>query len=106
MFSPNSYISIDLLKRQATEFRKSGTFDEGIALLKKQTDGSDRFGLEDFVEFESFASDDVEPLKKELEAFCSSVLTRETPPVTGEDGLNALELASKIVDIIRNDPTV
>lgn len=106
VFSPSSYISIDLLKRQASEFRKSVKFDQGIALLKQQTDGSDRFGLEDFVEFESFASDGVEPLRKELEAFCRSVKTREAPPVTGEDGLNALELAAQIVDIIRNDPTV
>lgn len=106
VFSASSYVSIDLLKGQATEVRKTGTFDEGVAMLKQQKDGSDRLRLTDFLESESFQSDGVEPLKKELEAFCHSVLTREQPPVTGQDGLNALKLALQIVDIIRDDPAV
>lgn len=104
VFSPSSYISVDLLQGRATEIRKSDTFEQKLALLGSQPDGRDGFGLEDFVESYSYASDGVEPLRKELEAFCHSVLTREEPPVTGEDGLNALQLASKIVDVIRNDP--
>ncbi|MDG5776822.1 Gfo/Idh/MocA family oxidoreductase [Haloarculaceae archaeon H-GB1-1] len=37
-----------------------------------------------------------EPLKAELEAFVDAVAERATPPVTGEDGLRALEIAQEI----------
>jgi predicted dehydrogenase len=104
VFSPSGYVSIDLLRGEAMEVRKSATFEKGIAMLEQQTAGSDQLSLKDFLEAESFQSKGPEPLKKELEAFCHSVLTREPPPVTGEDGLNALRLALRIVDIIQNDP--
>ena len=106
VFSPSSYISVDLLKGQASEIRKADTFEQSLAAVKGKPEGLAGYGLEDFVDSLSFVSDGVEPLRKELEAFCHSVLTRENPPVTGEDGLNALVLASHIVDIIHNDPTV
>jgi len=38
-----------------------------------------------------------EPLRFELESFVSSVATRTTPLVTGEDGMKALALALEIV---------
>jgi len=41
-----------------------------------------------------------EPLKLELQAFIESVKTRKPPRVTGEDGVNALELALRINDEI------
>ena len=41
-----------------------------------------------------------EPLKLELEAFLASVATRSKPPVTGEDGLVALEVALGILERI------
>ncbi len=37
-----------------------------------------------------------EPLKAELESFTASVRTDERPPVTGEDGLEAVELARRV----------
>jgi predicted dehydrogenase len=103
VFSPNRYISIDLGKGQATEYRKADGFEEGIEKLRAQTDGCERLRLSDFLQFETFSADDVEPLKKELQAFCRSVAGREAPPVTGEDGLNAVRLAAEIVAIIQND---
>lgn len=106
VFWDNGYVSIDLLKGIATEYRKAPDFEKRIARLRSGAEGGERLQLGDFIEFQSFVSDGVEPLKKELEAFCRSVLTREPPPVTGEDGLNALRLASQIVDIIRGEATV
>ena len=37
-----------------------------------------------------------EPLRAELEAFLTSLLNRSAPPVTGEDGLAALEFAMQV----------
>ena len=40
-------------------------------------------------------------LQEELKAFISSVRTRTTPPVTGEDGKKALDVALRIIDDAR-----
>jgi predicted dehydrogenase len=103
VFSPNRYISIDLKAGRAMEYRKAAGFDDGVARLRSQADGYEKLGLGDFIEFQSFESDGVEPLQKELRAFCRSVKNRSAPPVTGEDGLNAVRLATEIVSIIERD---
>jgi predicted dehydrogenase len=104
VFSPNRYISIDLRAGRATEYRKAPCFEEEIARLRTRAAGYDGLQLSDFVEFETFKSDGVEPLEKELRALCRSVTTREAPPVTGEDGLTAMRIAAEIVAIIQRDP--
>jgi len=103
VFSPNRYISIDMHGGRATEYRRAAGFEERIARLRSHAEGYDQLQLRDFVEFETFLSDGVEPLEKELRAFCHSVVSREAPPVTGEDGLNAVKLADEIVEIIQRD---
>jgi predicted dehydrogenase len=103
VFSPNKYISIDLQAGRATEYRKSDKYDQSVATLRQQTEGFDRLGLGDFVQFETFTGDNIEPLHKELSAFCRSVANRETPVVSGVDGLNAVRLAAQIVAIIQAD---
>jgi predicted dehydrogenase len=100
LFSPSRYLSIDLKKGHAVEYRKSKSFDEGIKRLRDHKGDYESLRLSDFVEFESFTADSVEPLRKELEAFCHSVVTREAPPVTGRDGLAAVTLAQRIVDAV------
>ena len=45
------------------------------------------------------------PLLAELEAFIRSIRTGEEPPVTGKDGLAALEVASEIISTINEGPT-
>jgi len=103
VFSPNKYISIDMQAGRATEYRKAEGFDDSVAKLRAKSPGYDRLGLGDFVQFETFTGDDVEPLYKELSAFCRSVESREAPVVSGQDGLNAVRLAAQIVSIIQHD---
>ena len=43
---------------------------------------------------------DVEPLRAEIEAFVDSILQDKTPPVTGEDGRRALNLALGVLEKI------
>jgi predicted dehydrogenase len=40
----------------------------------------------------------MEPLKRELEAFARAVRKRESPQVTGEDGVRALQLALALIE--------
>jgi predicted dehydrogenase len=103
VFSANKYISIDLQAGRATEYRKAEGFEESAARLRTRAEGYDRLGLGDFIQTETFTGDGVEPLRKELRAFCRCVETREPPVVSGEDGLEAIRLAAKIVSIIRRD---
>ncbi len=44
-----------------------------------------------------------EPLALELRAFLQAIQHRQDPPVTGEDGLRALELAHRILDTIHEN---
>jgi predicted dehydrogenase len=100
IFSPSSYVSVDLLAGRAVRYRKAAGFERGINALRKKEAGFDALNLADFVEVETITPDPSrreEPLRKELDAFRHSILTREPPPVTGEDGLGAVRLADGIL---------
>jgi predicted dehydrogenase len=103
VFSPNRYLSIDMQAGRATEYRKADQFEQNVAKLRDQSEGYDRLGLGDFIRFETFTGDGVEPLQKELGGFCRCVTNRETPAVSGEDGLNAVRLAAQIISNIQHD---
>lgn len=99
VFSPSGYLSIDLLARRASHYKKSASFDQGVAALQEKAAGFDALGLRDFVEVDTIVPGDdrEEPLRKELDAFRRCVETRAAPPVTGEDGLVAVRLATEIL---------
>lgn len=94
VFSEAGYFSIDLLAGVATHYRKGPRLSEQLAALKNGAS----VGLADMVRVEQLRGDSVEPLVKELEAFCAALATRSAPPVTGEDGLEAMRLATAILD--------
>jgi predicted dehydrogenase len=103
VFCPNRYISVDMQAGRATEYRKADGFEEVISKLRTQSEGYDRLALGDFIQFETFTADGTEPLQKELREFCRCVEKRETPSVSGADGLNAVRLAAQISSIVRQD---
>jgi len=78
-FSTTSYISVDTKEQEVHGFRLSN----GRA-----------------VEPIEIAVEKKEPLRAELEAFVRCVATREAPLVSGEDGLQAVELALRVSDAI------
>ena len=47
-----------------------------------------------------------EPLKNELEAFIDCIKKNKEPPVTGNDGLEALEIAQKFLESSKNNKVV
>ena len=79
LFQPHQYISLDYERQQAAAFTVSE---------------HQRIG------FENLPIEKQEPLKLELEAFLHSVITREPPKVSGQDGLRALTSALEILDKI------
>ena len=103
VFCNDSYISINMLTRTASRYRRKEGFEERVAMLRTEPDGpAAQMGLADFIEIENIRPDNVEPLHKELSAFVSSVETREAPPVTGDDGLRAVRLATAILEQIQS----
>lgn len=73
-FQPHDYISVDYASQTGTmvSLRMGGVIERKLEPPNQ------------------------EPLRIELDAFVDCVRTRKTPPVSGEDGLRALELATRI----------
>ena len=104
VFSPEAYVSIDYQKRHGMLVRKGpnmGAVKEAVAALRRgeiqDLSGLNQDGL---VEMEELAIDDVEPLRAELDSFIESVKTGKRPHVNADDGLAAVETATRIVQAI------
>ena len=80
LFQPHQYISLDYEKQQAAVFTVSGQQQIG---------------------FQNLAVDKQEPLRLEVESFLDSVITRDRPRVSGEDGQRALAAALDILAKIK-----
>ena len=57
--------------------------------------------LENLIKLENLPVRDVQPLEAELHAFLDSVRTGAAPAVTGEDGVQAMDVAGRILDAVR-----
>lgn len=83
LFQRDAYISVDYQTRQGLIYRRrlgQGNRPE--------------------IEIEPVRAGDEEPLRLELEAFLRAVRTSTPPPVSGEDGAAALELAHQVLEAI------
>lgn len=80
VFAPRTYISADLVAREAQVFRLTETVNgPDISMERSEPEG-------------------VEPLVRQLEAFLASVRDRSEPVVSGRDGRKALALAETILE--------
>jgi predicted dehydrogenase len=79
LFQPRQYLSLDYARQDLVAFAVSPERQIG---------------------FQSVTVEKEEPLKLELAAFLRAVETREQPPVTGPQALQALEVALEILDKI------
>jgi predicted dehydrogenase len=82
-FQQHEYISLDYARRDA------------LRVSVKRPGPQPEFG------FEKLPAPEVEPLRGELEAFVEAVKTRVAPKTDGEAGRAALELASRVMESIR-----
>lgn len=96
VFSTNGYFSIDLLAGSATHYRKADGFADRIADVKRGVAAT--VSMTDMISVQQIRGDGAEPLVKELGAFVQCVADRTPPPVSGEDGLDAVRLAALILE--------
>jgi predicted dehydrogenase len=88
VFQDDAYISIDLQQKVLTIVRKppaGSDVPKGQVLIEERT------------------YDQGDALKLEIEAFLRSIREGTPPVVTGEDGLRALETATKITRMVQDD---
>jgi predicted dehydrogenase len=83
LFQRDAYISVDYHTRQAS-------------ICRRRVEP----GARPTIEVEQVRGGDEEPLKLELESFLQAAATRTPPPVSGEDGVKALDLAYRVLDAI------
>jgi predicted dehydrogenase len=90
-FQPHQYISVDYARQDVISIRVDQR--AAAALLSGQTPQA---GPAPGIALEKPQVEAREPLRAEIEAFVRAVRTRATPPVSLEDGRNALKLALEI----------
>jgi predicted dehydrogenase len=83
LFQDDAYVSVDLHQKVLTVIRKSG----GLS-----ADGMPQ------VDIQETSYDQGDALKAEIEAFLEAAATGRAPPVSGEDGLAALNVAVSIAE--------
>ena len=101
LFQKSAYISIDFLQNTSEVFR----LDDG------KSDNSNSIALTEFVQgdnkvkifYEKPPVKEVNSMKYEMNKFLDSIVNDEEPIVTLEDGLQALEVANEIVNLIERE---
>jgi predicted dehydrogenase len=101
IFQQSGYLSLDLAAGTGEIYRLRRDVD--LAALVRDARGAQ--AIESYVERIAIDAPDGEPLRLELEAFVRAVAGDGPPPVTGDDGREALAVALTIVhDIERTAP--
>ena len=104
LFSPNAYISVDYHKKAGVVIRKTAN-EQQLEMVRGKIAAGEVAELTDLnytelVNYEQLQIQDVEPLRVEIESFLQAVRTRGKPAVTGEDGLFAVDVATRITESI------
>lgn len=86
IFQPDSYLSLDYAEREVELFRK---------LPERGPDGFPE------IEYKQLPVADNDPLEEQLRAFSKSVRTGNRPMVGGEEGRKALEVATRVSELIQ-----
>lgn len=105
VFSPDAYVSLDYQKRYGIVARRGGNLnairDAVTKIRNGEIDDITQLNFADLVQVEELQIDDIEPLRAELDSFLDSILKGTKPAVTLDDGLAAIEAATRIVASIQ-----
>jgi predicted dehydrogenase len=104
VFSPDAYVSLDYQKKYGIVARKTENLSairDAVARIRAgEVEDLSQLDFTELVNVEELQIDDTEPLRAELEAFVDSVTTGAPVEVSAEDGLAAVETATRIVQAI------
>jgi len=102
IFQRDAYVSLDFLQGLTEVFRlvspeeamSSGGFPVVLGKL-------DQGARQRHIVYEKLQAPEANALKMELQSFINAIRTGTPPPVTGEDGRRALEVATTITEVIK-----
>ena len=104
VFSRDAYVSLDYQKRYGIVARRTQNLDAIRSAVGKIRAGEikdlSELNYAEIVNFEELKIDDIEPLRAELDSFVLAIRDGTRPEVTVEDGLAAVETATRIVEAI------
>jgi predicted dehydrogenase len=104
VFSPDAYVSLDYQKKYGIVARRTENLSairDAVARIRSgEVENLSQLDFAELVNVEELQIDDTEPLRAELEAFVDSVTTGAPVEVSAEDGLAAVETATRIVQAI------
>jgi len=104
VFSSDAYVSLDYQKRYGIVARRSPNISairNAVARIRSgEIEDLSQLNFAELVNVEELQIDDVEPLRAELESFVDAATGKRPPAISGEEGLAAVELATKIVSAI------
>ena len=100
-FQKDAYISIDFQNKKVTILKKSAKLYD---ILPQIMAGKTDFIPEDMVDIKEISapSDGKDALTVQLESFVNAIITDTKPVVDGHDGLMALDVALKIMEVMEN----
>ena len=102
VFSSDAYVSIDYQKKYGMVARKTknlAAIRDAVAKIRAgEIDDLSQLNFPDLVSIEELEIDDTEPLRAELDSFVNAIRTKTMPEVPAEDGLAAVETATRIVE--------
>ena len=104
VFSADAYVSLDYQKKYGIVARKTknlAAIRDAVAKARAgEIEDLSQLNFAELVNIEELTIDDTEPLRAELDSFVNSVVTGAPPEVPAEDGLAAVETATRIVEAI------
>lgn len=108
VFSRDAYASIDFAEHSGVLIRKNAGWDLGRldvgSVDTSRIDDLWKYVFEGLLSVDRYQVGDRNPLAEELDAFLVAVQERSEPPVTGEDGCEAVALAHRVLEAIRSHP--
>ena len=106
IFCPNSYISLDYIAKTGMRISMKEGYDRDRIDFKKMATLEESQGayplFTQYFNIEQLSISSEEPLKGELQAFLLAVRTGNEPIVTGEHGVQAIDIATRILDQIQD----
>jgi predicted dehydrogenase len=102
VFCHHAYVSLDYQKKYGMVARRTPNLaalrDAVNKLRSGEIEDISQLNYAELVNVEELQIDDVEPLRAELDSFIDAATGKCDPGVSGEEGLAAVELATRIVE--------
>ena len=106
IFSANSYLSLDYVAKTGMKISLKNGCDRELIDFKKMASLEETQGayplFTQYFNIEQLSISSEEPLRGELQAFLFSVRTGKEPVVTGEHGVQAIDIATLILEQIKS----